>query len=175
MSVLLDTFWVDSRVHASNLTYGPHAASTIVLAAGRPYRVVVDGNWTAWGNDTLLDNGDTTVALIYPSSGQPQTKAALDYEVQWASADAGTYPRHSTSVLISTDDGVTMRHAETLHGPTTVRDETSTYTFLVQGQGFTMRAGVADNQINDNSGRVRFRIYSMPAPPTVGYIGPGLT
>lgn len=164
MSVpLLDTFWIDSRSHS---TVGTLAQSSVSLAAGRRYRCVIDGNWTAW--DRTLTYGETTVPIKY-SSGGAISYAAFDYEVQFASVDPGTYPSHGGEVLFSTDGGGTLTHVEVVGGPTTVRDSDAEYTFFVVGEGGALRGGVADNLISDNNGQMRVRIYPA-GRPVVGLV-----
>lgn len=165
-NVLLETFWIDSRLNGTTSS----ASSSIALANGIDYELVIDGNWTAW-TDADLVHGDLTVPILYASPGGTATKAAFDYEVQWASADAGTYPAHGGAVWLST--GGAFSHMEVVGGPTTTRDAAHEYTVLVIGAGSPLRAGVADAALSDNNGLIRVRIYGPGLGPTVGYIGPG--
>lgn len=150
---LLDTFWVNSRNSA--VTTG-----NFYLASGITYRVVVDGNYDVWGNDTTLIGSPQPIK--YPAPGDEVTMASLDADTQFAIASSYSpsgLPQHNSAFQLDPGDGLGLRHIEASGGPTSSPSSGHEYTFWVTGANKRLRAWIYDSPHVDNSGQLRVRVY----------------
>lgn len=151
---LLDTFWVNSRVHDT----GNPAVSSVAFGDGLRVRVVVDGNHDVWGSDTTLKGNPQPI--MYPASGDESTLASFDADTQFASSSTGYVgPNHSNQFHLDTGDGQGLIHREPDGGPFSAFVAGHTYQYPLIGRGLPFRAAISDSPLVDNSGQYRVRVY----------------
>ena len=159
-STLLDSFFVDSRLHSQHASHGTYAESSIVLQLGVEYTVVVDGNYTRYADATLpLGSPD---AIVYLSPSQSQRDALGDAETIYAdhASFPGSFPRHTTSGL-HMNLGSGWAHQEPTGGPFSAPQAGHSYTYSLTGEGSTLKLAITDSPISDNNGMLRVQIFSV--------------
>lgn len=158
--VMLDEFFMDSRVHSMHASHLTYAESAIVLAAGMTYRVTVEGTFTYQTNNPL-PNGESGVPIMFLSPGQVQRDSGRDAEVIFAEVPAASYPYHAGAINLEMNTGSGWSHIEPEGGPYPEYEPGHLYTYMVDGEGATLRAATMDDPLTDNNGMLRVRIWSI--------------
>lgn len=153
---LIDTMWVDSRLHSMHASHLTYAESNVVLASGVTYLVTVEGNWTPHAENPL-PYGESGVPIMFLSPGQSQRDAAIDADTVFASASAGTYPGHEDNLKMNTGSG--WGHVEPVGAPYADRQPGHLYTYTVIGEGAKLLASQSDDPLTDNNGMLKIEIY----------------
>jgi len=156
---LLETLWLDSNAHAGELG-AVFVESAITLTDGRPYQLLVDGNWNIWLATESLTGAPRP--LVYPTANDERNDASHDAETtwSWAGGGGGPLPRHNPSNVGSfwINPGSGWVHPEPLGGPFSTPQPDHLYGYNLTGEGQPLRAQIYDTLLF-NSGKVRLRIY----------------
>ncbi len=154
-----EELWLDTRS-------GTPIRSELVLERGKPYRVWMQGTYSAWGGmaNPGARSGKSEPAPMFPSPKGANQQVGLDPEFVYAwpkgsslERSAEPSPRRASTIEVSLDGGKTWKH------PTSTATFNATdhkYSYELMGDGNAVQVRFLDKPYGDNYGRVR--IFVLP-------------